>query len=75
MEVSFALGMELSSTAAMKGATSYVREAVECNLGLEMSVEGGGEAHGLHSSSLQPFFLSTPPPPPSLYKSIWILSL
>ena len=50
MEVSFALGMELLSTAVTNGATSYAREVVECNLGLEMCVDGGGEAHGLHSS-------------------------
>ena len=48
MEVSFALGTELSSTAATNGATSYVREAVECILGLDLSVEGVGEAQGLH---------------------------
>ena len=52
MEVFFALEMELSLTAAMNDAISYVREAVECNLGLEMSEDGGGEAHRLHSTPI-----------------------
>ena len=39
MEASFSLGMELSSTATTNGATSFVREAVERELGL-----GEGEA-------------------------------
>ena len=52
MEVSFALEMELSSTTATNDATSYVREAVECILGLDLSVEGDGEAQGLHVTPL-----------------------
>ena len=75
MEVSFALGMELSLTAVTNGATSYVWEAVECNLGLDLSVDGDGEAQGLHGTPLQPLFFSTPPPPPSLHKSTGSLSL
>ena len=63
MDASFALGMELSLTAA-NGATSYVREAVESILVLDMSEDEGGEACGHHSQPLQPLLLSTPPPPP-----------
>ena len=64
MEVSFALGMNLSSTAATKDATSYVREAVESILVLDMSEDGGGEACEHHIHPLNPLLLSTPPPAP-----------
>ena len=64
MESSFALGMELSLMAATNGATSYVQEAVECILVLDMSEDGGGEACGHHRYPLHPLLLSTPPPPP-----------
>ena len=47
MDASFALGMELSSTT--NGATSYVREAVESILGLELGDDGDEGAHRLHS--------------------------
>ena len=49
MDASFALGMELSSTAATNGATSYVREAVKSILGLELGDDGDEGAHRLHS--------------------------
>ena len=64
MDASFALGMELSSTAVTNGATSYVQEAVESILVLDMSEDEGGEACGNHSQPLQSLLLSTPPPPP-----------
>ena len=44
MVCSFALGKELSSMAATNGATSYVREAVERDLGLDLCVFGDGGA-------------------------------
>ena len=54
MEASFALGMELSSTA--NGATSFVQEAVEWELGLGEGEEGDEGAQGLHihTSALSP---------------------
>ena len=75
MEVSFTLGMELSSTTATNGVTSYVREAVECILGFDLRVDGDGGAHRIHSTLLQPLLLSSPPPPPSTCKLIASLSL
>ena len=75
MEASFALEMELSLTAATNGATSYVREAVECNLGLDLCVYGDGGAQGLHGEPLQTFLFSTPPPPPPISKLNPSLSL
>ena len=44
--------MELSLTATTNGATSYVREAAECILGLDLSVERDGEAQGLHGKPM-----------------------
>ena len=64
MDASFTLGMELSSTAATNGAPSYVREAVESILVLDMGEDEGGEACGHHIQPLYPLFLFTPPPPP-----------
>ena len=40
----FALKKELSSMAAMIGATSFVREVVERDLGLDLCVFGDGGA-------------------------------
>ena len=48
MEASFTLAMELSSTTTTNGATSFVREAVEWELGLGEGEEGGEGAQGLH---------------------------
>ena len=75
MVCSFALGKELSSMAATNGATSYVRETVERDLGLDLCVVGDGEAQRLHEPPLDLFIFSTPPPPPSFSKSNPSLSL
>ena len=52
MKSSDALRMELSSTATTNGATSFVREAVEWELGLGEGEEGGEGAQGPHSHAL-----------------------
>ena len=60
MDCSFALGMELSSTAATNGTTSFVWEAVESNLELELGEDDDDEACGLHSYPAVPPSLHAP---------------
>ena len=49
MESCFVLGMELSSTTTTNGATSFVREAIEWELGLGEGEEEGEGAQILHN--------------------------